>query len=414
MNKQPVKKTNKVKQFSAVSKPTGSKCNMNCHYCFYLHKSELLNHDKKLVMSDYILDLYIKQYIESQSGSYVEFIWQGGEPTLLGLSYFEKVVKIQRKYKKKGQAIYNSFQTNGILLNDSWCKFFKNNDFLIGISIDGPKEFYDRYRLSKSGKSVFNKVMNAIELLKKYDVEFNALCAVNDYNSRQPLVVYHFIKNIVRPKLIQFIPVVQKNDFQYRSIPINVKFDELNIDQSSFSFNDVTDWSVKPDVWGAFLKTIWKEWLANDFGNVFIDNFEDVIANTFGHGPQKCTSSQICGKGLAVEHNGDIYSCDHFVYPEYYLGNIKKAHLADIINSSQQKRFASFKFDNLTSYCKKCDYLKLCGGDCPRNRFVESYDNEYGLSYLCSGHKIFYKSVLDDYYMIINKFNEINMKKISM
>ncbi|MGR5142645.1 anaerobic sulfatase maturase [Photobacterium sp. DNB23_23_1] len=405
MRHEPLMKGASIEQFSAVVKPTGSKCNMKCQYCFYLHKNDLLKQSPQPRMSDFILELHIKQHIEAQSCSYVDFIWQGGEPTLLGLPYFEKIIKLQRKYKKKDQDIFNSLQTNGILIDEKWCKFLKKNNFLVGLSIDGPKNIHDKYRLSNSGRSTYPKIMNAVKLLKKYDIDFNVLCAVNADNSKKPLEVYRFIRDEVKPNVIQFTPVVQKVDFKIAPPIANnqhLKSDSLEIPKETHP-PIVTDWSVKPDYWGSFLVAIWKEWIEHDFGNVFIDNFEDSVAILLGFGSQKCTSNELCGKGLAIEHNGDVYSCDHFVYPDYYLGNITKTHQADIISSIKQRRFGLDKRDKLPTTCKQCTYLKLCGGECPRNRFTKTPDNKPGLNYLCKGQQTFFKHVIDDINILNNK-----------
>ncbi|CAK2366056.1 Serine-type anaerobic sulfatase-maturating enzyme [Vibrio crassostreae] len=382
-----------VEHYSAVTKPCGSTCNMDCSYCFYLHKDDLLYQGNTKKMSFHLLELHIKQYLEAQHGKYVEFIWQGGEPTLLGLDYFKEAVTLQKKYAKPDQEVLNSFQTNGLKINKAWCEFFLEHNFLIGISIDGPRHLHDINRRSNAGKSTFDRVEKTVKLLKRYGVAFNALCAVNNDNSKHPKEVYRYIRDIIKPRVIQFTPVVQTQDFQTKaSFDVNL----LSTKQvNGLQLNaHVTDWSVDPLDWGNFLVTIWDEWFKNDFGEVFVENFEDVAAITLGYGSQKCTSSAQCGKGLAIEHNGDVYSCDHFVYSDYYLGNILSTHQGDLLASSQQKKFGIAKTATLPMYCKNCQYLNYCQGECPKNRIATSPDGEAGLNYLCDGQKLFFQRIV--------------------
>ncbi|MFA0440907.1 anaerobic sulfatase maturase [Vibrio sp. 10N.222.51.C12] len=386
-------RTHSVEHYSAVAKPCGSTCNMNCSYCFYLHKDNLLYQGNTTEMSFDLLELHIKQYLEAQHGHYVEFIWQGGEPTLLGLDYFKKAVALQEKHTKPGQQVLNSFQTNGMKINKAWCEFFVKHDFLIGLSIDGPKHIHDLHRRNIAGKSTFDRVEKAAHILKKSGVTFNVLCAVNSSNSKHPKEVYRYIRDKINPHVIQFTPVVQTPDFESipsfsTTLPFTIK---ANVSKQQ---SCVTDWSVTPKNWGQFLVAIWDEWFNNDFGEVFIENFEDVTAITLGYGSQKCTSSAQCGKGLAIEHNGDVYSCDHFAYSDYYLGNITETHQGDLLASSQQKQFGAAKSTTLPLYCKNCQYLNYCQGECPKNRILSSPDGEPGLNYLCVGQKMFYKRVL--------------------
>ncbi|WP_394154224.1 anaerobic sulfatase maturase [Vibrio maritimus] len=385
-------KTKTVEHFSSVTKPCGSTCNMKCSYCFYLHKDELLYQGNTTKMSNDLLELHIKQYIEAQHGKYVEFIWQGGEPTLLGLDYFKRAVSLQKKYSKTGQQILNSFQTNGLKINKEWCQFFAEHNFLVGLSIDGPKHIHDRHRRSNAGKSAFDRVERAAITLKKHGVEFNVLCTVNSDNGKYPLDVYRYIRDKISPRIIQFTPVVQTVNFESAS-PFKITNETKSRIKVIEGNKRVTDWSVGPKQWGQFLSSIWDEWFSKDFGKVFIENFEDVTAITLGYGSQKCTSSEHCGKGLAVEHNGDVYSCDHFVYSDYYLGNITEVHQGDLLASSQQKNFGLAKSESLPSYCKQCQYLHYCQGECPKNRISFTPNGEPGLNYLCEGQKIFFHRV---------------------
>ena len=381
-------------RFHAMVKPSGSQCNLDCAYCFYLHKEELLNQPKKSRMSDSVLEQHIRQYIEAHTGSEVVFSWQGGEPTLMGLDFFKRVIELQARYKKPGQAIENDLQTNGILLDDTWCGFLKQNNFLVGLSIDGPAALHDEYRYSKGGTATFERVLAAVDLLHQFKVPFSALCVVNRKNAKRPTDVYRFLRDRVRPRVIQFIPCVEPVDF--RSVapghwdPSRLVAGDNPRAQPDHVDSLVAAWSVAPEDWGYFLCRVWDEWLRRDYGRVFVDQFENVISQMLGYGAQKCVSAKICGKALAIEHNGDLYSCDHFVYAPYRLGNILQEHEGDLAFSEQQKKFAYAKSDTLPQYCKTCTYLELCWGECPKNRFIRTPDGEAGLNYLCQGLKQFY------------------------
>jgi uncharacterized protein len=381
-------------RFHTMVKPAGSQCNLDCSYCFYLHKEELLQQPKMPRMSDAVLESHIRQYIEAQTGDEVVFSWQGGEPTLMHLDFFRKVVALQQQYRKPGQRIENDLQTNGILIDADWCAFLKEHNFLIGLSIDGPAVLHDKHRYNKGGKPTHARVMQTAALLHQYDIPFSALCVVNYDNAKRPLDVYRFLRDAVQPRLIQFLPGVESQDF-HRVAPgywNPQRLPLLHMPQGKPGQHDavVTPWSVDPDDWGYFLNDIWDEWMAKDFGRIFVDQFENVIAMMFGAGSQKCVTSQVCGKAIAVEHNGDVYSCDHFVYPEYKLGNIRDVHEGDLAFSETQKHFGFSKSDNLPAYCKRCEHLALCWGHCPKDRFLRTPDGEAGLNYLCSGLKKFY------------------------
>ncbi len=387
-------------RFHTMIKPSGAQCNLDCRYCFYLHKEDLLQQPEMPRMSDSLLEAHIRQYIEAQGGSEVVFSWQGGEPTLMGLAFFRRVVELQRKYSKPKQRIDNDLQTNGILLDDEWCAFLKENDFLVGLSIDGPAELHDTYRYSRGGKPTFARVLHAAALLRRHQIPFSALCVVNRKNARKPIDVYRFLRDEIRPRTIQFIPGVEPADFNsvapgywdWNTLPRSGSAQARPGKPDSV----VTDWSVDPDDWGYFLTRVWDEWFRRDFGRVFVDQFENIVSIMFGKGAQKCVSGEICGKALAIEHNGDLYSCDHFVYPEYRLGNIRETHEGDLAFSEQQKKFAFAKRDTLPRFCRSCTYLKLCWGECPKNRFIKTPDGEAGLNYLCSGLQRFYAKALSD------------------
>lgn len=396
-----------VYRYHVMLKPSGAQCNLDCSYCFYLHKQDMLHQPKTPRMAESVLELHIKQYIEAQTGSEVVFSWQGGEPTLMGLEFFQRVVELQKKYAKPHQAIENDLQTNGILLDEDWCAFLKKNNFLVGLSIDGPADLHDIHRYNKGGKPTHAKVMHAVMLLHQYQVPFSALCVVNRDNSKRALDVYRFLRDQVKPYMIQFIPGMESAQFQQTAPGYwnsrNLPKLGSSAAQPGTADSVVTDWSIVADDWGIFLSTVWKEWLLHDFGHVFIDQFENIISMMLGHGAQKCVSGQICGKSLAIEHNGDLFSCDHFVYPEYKLGNIQEIHQGDLVFSERQKKFAYAKSNSLPEYCHKCPYLQLCWGDCPKDRFLKTPEGEEGLHYLCSGLKIFFHTATTSKHEIVKR-----------
>lgn len=390
----PVLKQGNAYRFHTMIKPSGAQCNLDCTYCYYLHKVDLLAQPKMTRMSAPMLEMHIRQYIAAQNSKEVVFSWQGGEPTLMGLDFFENVISLQAKYRKPNQRVENNLQTNGLLLDEAWCAFLKQHRFLVGLSIDGPAELHDVYRINKNGGPTFHRVMHAVQLLHQFQVPFNALCVVNRVNARKPNDTYRFLRDKVRPHIIQFIPGLEPVDF-HRVAPGHWSTEHpphLNSPCAKPDASDsaVTPWSLDPDDWGYFLTRIWDEWLRRDYRRVFVDQFENVISQMFGHGPQKCASAPTCGKGLALEHNGDLYSCDHFVYSEYKLGNIAQVHQGELALSEKQQEFGSAKNSKLTAYCRSCKYLDLCWGDCPKNRFIKTPDGEPGLSYLCKGLRQFY------------------------
>jgi uncharacterized protein len=383
-----------ARRFHVMIKPSGALCNLDCPYCFYLHKAELLGHEKNSRMSDDVLEEHIRQYIESQSGDEVIFSWQGGEPTLMGLEFYAKVVEFQRKYKKPFQRIENDLQTNGVLLTEPWAVFLKQHRFVVGLSIDGPRDLHDKYRFSKGGQPTFDKVMAAARLLKKHKVPFNALCVVNRDNAKRPRDVYRFLTREVGTWRVQFIPCVEAKDFHHTApqhwdpatLPV------VGTPQARPGNDDsiVTDWSVDPDDWGDFLCRVWDDWFSRDFGKVFVNWFETAVAQAMGMDAQQCVTAEFCGKALALEHNGDLFSCDHYVYPEYRLGSIFQTHEGEMVFSEQQQAFGFAKRDTLPQYCRECPHLKLCWGECPKNRMVRTPDGSPGLNYLCPGYKRFF------------------------
>lgn len=384
-----------ARQFHVMAKPGGAKCNIDCQYCFYLHKEGLLHQPRQPRMDDETLEHFIQSYINSHDGNEIVFSWQGGEPTLLGIDYFRNVVALQKKYQPKGVTIHNDLQTNGIALNDAWCQFLKEHHFLVGLSIDGPREIHDKYRVTKSGKPTFDAVMRAVECLRKHDVPFNALTVVNRHNAKFPLEVYRFLTKELGATYIQFTPCVEANAFKttapqfWNASMLPVVGSELS--KPGHPMSVVTDWSVDPDDWGNFLKVVFEEWVNHDLGRVLVNLFETAVAQTMGYPSQLCVTSEFCGKALAIEHDGSVYSCDHFVYPEYKLGNIRDHKLNHIVFSVRQEAFGMSKRDSLPDYCLSCDHLNLCWGECPKNRLIKTPEGEIGLNYLCSGLKAFYE-----------------------
>lgn len=367
-----------------MAKPMGAICNLDCTYCFYLEKENLYP-GSNFKMSEQVLDEFVKQKIEANDTPGVNFAWQGGEPTLLGVDYFEKVVELQKKYSN-GKKIENTFQTNGILLDDKWCDFFTKNNFLIGLSIDGPRNQHDKYRVNKGGKPSFDQVIKGIELLKKHEVEFNTLTVVHDYNSRYPLEVYNFLKEI-GSGFMQFIPIVER-----RSIA-NTK-DRLTLVSPDYKGNaEVTDWSVKSAEYGNFLIKIFDEWVKKDVGKFYVQIFDIALEAWYGNEPSLCVFRETCGDAMAIEHNGDLYSCDHYVYPENKLGNIMQEHLSVLINKPQQQKFGIDKLMKLPKFCLDCEVRFVCNGECPKHRFIQTPDGEDGLNYLCAGYKKFFTHI---------------------
>jgi uncharacterized protein len=369
--------------FHVMLKPAGPSCNLNCTYCYYLEKTKLYPESDQLKMSDELLENFTKQFIEAQQIPVVTFTWQGGEPTLMGLDFFKKAIELQKKYSG-GKKIENAFQTNGTRLNEDWCKFFTDNNILIGISIDGAEHNHDRYRKTFSGGATFKRVMKGIELLHKYKTEFNTLSVVNDYNVNYASETYRFLKKI-GSGFMQFLPVVEHIG-EHRSA------DELQLIAPVHGKNaKVTDWSVGPAGFGKFLVTIFDEWVRNDVAKYYVQIFDATLANYVGETPGLCVFNETCGDALVMEHNGDLFSCDHFVYPEYFLGNIAETPMIDLVKSQQQFDFGIDKRNKLPRYCLTCDVRYACHGECPKHRFLLTPDGKPGLNYLCEGYKLFFK-----------------------
>lgn len=371
------------KPLYVMTKPVGAICNLACKYCYYLEKTNLYKENtSKFVMSGSLLEKFIEEYINSQTMPQVLFTWHGGETLMRPLSFYQKVVELQKKYAN-GRTIDNCIQTNGTLLNEEWCKFFHDNHWLVGISIDGPQEFHDEYRKNKQGKPSFMKVMQGIHLLNKHQVEWNAMAVVNDYNADYPLEFYHFFKEL-RCHYIQFTPIVER---------IYTHADGRHLAHVLQNEEKLADFSVSPEQWGNFLCTIFDEWVKNDVGEYFIQIFDATLANWMGAQPGVCTMAPTCGHAGVMEFNGDVYSCDHFVFPEFKLGNIYEKSLIEMMYSEKQIQFGQQKKDSLPNKCKECKYLFACNGECPKNRFLTTEDGEPGLNYLCKGYYQFFDHV---------------------
>ncbi len=368
-----------------MAKPAGSICNLNCSYCYYLEKEKLYQNRKKLEMSDELLELFTKSYIEAQPVKEVLFTWHGGETLLRDISFYRKALLYQRKYGR-GRVITNTLQTNGILLTDEWCRFFKDNNFLIGISIDGPEHCHDAYRKNKGGAGTFRQVMRGIELLQKHGVDFNTLSVINDYNVQFPLDVYRFFKEI-GSQFMQFAPIVERvSDFR----PDGLKLlpPEENVEA------DLASWTVNPVKFGQFYIEIFDEWVRNDVGAWYVQLFDSTLANAVGAQPGGCIFAETCGHAAALEFNGDLFACDHYVFPEYKLGNIRTQTIFEMMFQQRQLQFGADKRDKLPTQCRECDVLKFCHGECPKNRIAATPTGEPGLNYLCQGYKAFFHHAL--------------------
>ena len=363
-------------------KPAGSLCNLRCKYCYYFEKNQLYQQDKNHVITDALLEKFIKDYIESQVSPEVLFTWHGGETLMRPIAFYEKALELQKFYGR-GRHIENCIQTNGTLITEEWCKFFKKNAFLVGVSIDGPQEFHDEYRKTAGGGPSFQKVMKGIRLLNKHGVQWNALAVVNDFNADYPLDFYHFFKEI-DCHYIQFTPIVER---------IVTRNDGLTLAPGMTEGGEITDFSVTPEQWGDFLCTIFDEWVRNDVGNYYVQLFDATLANWVGVTPGICSMSENCGHAGVMEYNGDVYSCDHFVYPEYKLGNLKEKTLYEMMNSAKQMEFAKNKKQRLPQQCKECKFLFACHGECPKNRFLRDRYGMPGLNYLCKGYYKFFEHV---------------------
>lgn len=372
-----------AKPLYVMLKPAGAHCNLACKYCYYLEKNKLYPTAQRHLMSDEMLEQFTREYIEAQTMSQVLFTWHGGEPLLRSIDFYRKALSLQQKYAG-GRRIDNVIQTNGTLLTDEWCEFFAQNHWLVGISIDGPQPYHDHYRLTAAGKPSWKKVMQGIKLLKKHGVEWNAMAVVNAYNANHPLEFYRFFKEN-GCQFLQFTPIVERltRHEDGRTLASLADKDEISLSEAS----------VAPEQWGYFLCAIFDEWVRKDVGKIFVEIFDCTLANWMGISPGICAYSKECGHAGVMEHNGDVYSCDHFVFPEYKLGNIRDHSLIDMLYSEQQQEFSRLKHSSLPRQCKECDMEFACHGECPKNRFMKDQYGDSDLNYLCPGYYHYYQHV---------------------
>lgn len=361
--------------FHVMTKPRGAICNLDCKYCYFLSK-EFMYPNSQFRMDESLLETYTRQYIEAQNVDEVTFAWQGGEPTLMGLEFFKKTVELQQKHRKPGMRIYNALQTNGTLLDDEWAEFFAANDFLIGLSVDGPRDLHDAYRVDKGGKPTFDTVIRGLNYLKTHGAEFNILCTLHAANAAYPLEVYRCFRDELETNFMQFIPIVEReNDTGYQE------------------GNTVTTRSITAKQYGEFLITIFDEWVRRDVGRVYIQIFDVALGAWSGEPAGLCIFGETCGNALAMEHNGDLFSCDHYVEPNYLLGNITETPIIELVTSTKQRQFGLDKRDTLPQYCLDCEVRFMCNGGCPKNRFIQTPDGEDGLNYLCDGYRAFFNYI---------------------
>lgn len=361
-----------------MPKPVGATCNMACEYCYYLEKKGLYPDQPRQLMSDETLEAFVKQYIQAQTLGEIVFTWHGGEAMMRPVSFYRKALELQRKYAR-GRTVVNAFQTNGTLITDEWCRFFKENNFLVGVSIDGPQEFHDEFRRMRGGAPSWHRVMAGIRKLREHGVEWNAMAVVNDFNGDYPVDFYQFFKDL-ECKYIQFTPVVER-------------FRPEGGLSSRTDAGEVTDFSVSPEQWGEFLVGVFDQWVRHDVGDTFVQIFDATLANWVGATPGVCTMARECGHASALEWNGDLYSCDHFVFPDYKLGNIHDDTIINMMMSERQKAFGRIKSDGLPTQCRECKWRDKCNGECPRNRFALTADGEPGLNYLCRGYRRYFEHV---------------------
>jgi uncharacterized protein len=374
-NRKPGEQVASPPAFHMMTKPRGAICNLDCEYCYFLSKEKLYP-GSNFRMSPELLEIYIRKYIEAQRVSEITFAWQGGEPTLMGLDFFRRAVELQGKYRRPGMTIQNSLQTNGLLLDEEWAHFFARNQFLVGVSLDGPPELHDVYRKDKGGNPTHARVMKAIVLLRQNRVDFNILCCVQAANARRSLEVYRFLRDEARTNFIQFIPIVEREN-------------ETGFQEGT----RVSRRSISPWDYGQFLITIFEEWVRNDVGKVFVQMFDVCLGVWLGHPSSLCVHAETCGLALALEHNGDLYSCDHFVEPNYFLGNIREEDLLPLVGSKQQVRFGRAKKNDLPRYCQECEVRFICNGGCPKDRIRRTPSGEPGLNFLCEGYKAFFTHI---------------------
>lgn len=371
--------------FHIMAKPAGPICNLDCAYCFYLEKERLYPGTSDFQMPDAVLKSFVRQHIEANTGAIVQFAWQGGEPTLRGLEFYERVVALQAQYGA-GRTIENALQTNGVLIDEAWARFLATNRFLVGLSIDGPSDLHDRYRRDRGDRPTFNAVMSALELLKRHEVAFNTLTVVSRETAQRPLEVYRFLKR-VGSRFMQFIPIVERRTAAPGADGLAL------VTPDSDARAAVTSWSVDPAEYGQFLCSIFDEWVRHDVGTLHVQQFDVALEAWGGMESSVCLFRETCGRALALEHNGDVYSCDHFVYPNNHLGNLLEQPLAALVDSPAQQAFGQAKRDRLPAECIECDVRFACHGECPKHRFVKSKDGSHDLNYLCAAYKRFFRHI---------------------
>ena len=390
----------KLPGFHLLAKPTGATCNLDCAYCFFLSK-EMLYPGSRFRMADELLETYIRQLIEAHAAPEVVIAWQGGEPTLMGLPFFERSIEYARKYRKPNQAITHTIQTNGTTLDDDWARFFKKHDVLVGISIDGPREMHEAYRVDKGGQPTFDKVMRGLEHLRKRGVEYNVLTTLHRANADRPDDVYRFLRDECGARYMQFIPIIERLEqpgqewASWRDRPLYTQ-----------SGSNVTERSVTARQFGDFYIGLFEEWVRRDVGRVFVQMFDTALENWYQGEAALCIHRATCGSALAMEHNGDVYSCDHFVEPRFKLGNIAEKPLVDLVNSPQQHWFGAYKQESLPKYCRECDVRFACHGGCPKDRFIRTPEGEEGLNYLCEGYKAFFAHVAKPMNVMVQLLHE--------
>jgi uncharacterized protein len=362
-----------TRPFHLMAKPSGARCNIDCQYCFFLSKEKLYP-NSRFRMPDEVMDAYIRQTLESQPDGEVNIAWQGGEPTLMGLDFYRKAVVLAARYARKGQSVRHSIQTNGILLTDEWCAFLKEHDFLVGISMDGPKELHDAYRVDRMGRGTFDSVLAAYRRLQAHGVEHNILCTLHAANAARPLDVYRFFRDELQADWMQFIPIVEKQAGPDGRVVPSAR-------------------TVNATAYGRFLCAIFDEWVRRDVGSVFVQDLEVALRSWMGLHPGLCIRAETCGDALVLEHTGDVYSCDHFVEPEHLVGNLMETPLLQIVNSPPQAAFGMAKRDTLPAFCRNCDVRFACNGGCPKDRFLTAPDGEPGLNYLCDGFRLFFRHI---------------------
>jgi uncharacterized protein len=395
--------SNAPRAFHLLVKPTGAVCNLDCSYCFFLSK-EMLYPGSRFRMADDLLEIYIRQLIEAHRVPEVQLAWQGGEPTLMGLPFFRRAVALAESYRRPGMTIHYALQTNGTLLDDEWGEFLAANNFLVGISLDGPRDIHDTYRHDKGGGPTFDKVLRGLDALKRHRVEWNVLCTLHRANAERPLDVYRFFRDELGAEHIQFIPIIERMAAaeegpatewsSWRDRPLYVQ-----------AGDHVTQRSITAEQYGRFLCAVFDEWVRHDVGRVYVQMFEVALANWFGTPPGLCIHAKTCGGALALEHTGDLYACDHFVEPAYRLGNIREEHMIELIASDRQLQFGRDKFETLPAYCRGCDVRFACHGGCPKDRFIHTPDGEPGLNYLCAGYKLFFHHIADAMEFMVDELN---------